>query len=178
VWKARKDLRGPLARRKHCAGREPWPWLAVAGACCGGRVICSGERATRSWLEASRPKATCEPGSRVALLFALVPAAWLAYEWRRGGRRLPVALKRAPSVRGAGAAGPQIPFSTSRTAVAALVDTSESVGDADLTRASALVAAMQSSRAGTGSSDPSPGLRPRLVCEARRLLRAAAGDQG
>ena len=74
------------------------------------------------------------------LLFALIPAGWLAYEWRRTTRKLAIGLKAASLILVIVALSePRLNFNDTKVAVAALVDTSASVSPQDLTGASDLV---------------------------------------
>ena len=81
------------------------------------------------------------------LLFAVLPAAWLAWQWRRTGRRLLLVLKLAAVLCVLLAlAEPGLRVARTRMAVAILVDTSQSVAEQDLAKASQLVAAMEKER--------------------------------
>ncbi|MBI4877506.1 MAG: VWA domain-containing protein [Acidobacteria bacterium] len=81
------------------------------------------------------------------LLFALLPAAWVVWEWRRPVRKSSLLLK-------AGAflcvmlalAEPRLRVVETKVAVAVLVDTSASVSDEDLARASQLASSIESAR--------------------------------
>ncbi len=86
-------------------------------------------------------------GRAWVLLFAILPAAWAAWEWRRTARKAALVLKLSaflcvllalsePGLRVAG----------TRMAVAILVDTSSSVSEQDLKHASQLVSAMEKAR--------------------------------
>jgi Ca-activated chloride channel homolog len=81
------------------------------------------------------------------LLLALVPIAWVAYEWRRTSRRLAMGLKAASLVLIICALSePRLNFNDTKVAVAALVDTSASVSTNDLNSASDLLNRMGKKR--------------------------------
>lgn len=81
------------------------------------------------------------------LLLALAPLAWGYYEWPKSNRRRALALKVASFVLVFLAiAEPRLDISTSRVAVGMLVDTSASVTQSDLDRASQLASELNSAR--------------------------------
>ncbi len=81
------------------------------------------------------------------LLLASVPIAWAAWEWQSAGSRTALALKAASMVAIVLAlADPRLTFFSTRVAVAILADTSRSVSQADLARASALATEIEKSR--------------------------------
>ncbi len=81
------------------------------------------------------------------LLFAVLPAAWLAWQWRRAGSRPLLALKLAAvACILLALAGPGLRVSRTRLAVAILADTSQSVPEKDLARASQLAASIERER--------------------------------
>jgi Ca-activated chloride channel homolog len=82
-----------------------------------------------------------------ALLLVLLPCAWSIYEWRKSGRTLAIVLKALAFVAIALAlAGPRLAISESKVAVAVLVDTSASVTEQDLARASEFATAVDHAR--------------------------------
>ncbi len=81
------------------------------------------------------------------LLLAWLPLAWMAYEWRRTSRRGALTLKALSLVAILLAlAEPRINVSETKVALAVLVDTSDSVSDTDLERASQIASAIGSQR--------------------------------
>lgn len=77
------------------------------------------------------------------LFFLLLPVAWALYEWRVSGRRAGVLLKAlAFVVIVLALSEPRIAISETKMAVAILVDTSSSVTQSDLSRASDLASAI------------------------------------
>ncbi len=81
------------------------------------------------------------------LLFAWLPLAWMAYEWRRTSRRGALTLKAFSLVAILLAlAEPRINVSETKVALAVLVDTSDSVSDADLDHESQIASAIGSQR--------------------------------
>ncbi len=74
---------------------------------------------------------------------ALIPLAWIGFEWRKTQRRLALVLKALSlSAILLAVAEPRLNVSETKVAVAVLVDTSASVSEADLQRASQLAGAM------------------------------------
>ena len=81
------------------------------------------------------------------LLFAWLPVLWVFADWRRTTRRIPLALKGAAVMLVLAALSePGIEIAETRSAVAVLVDTSASVPEADLRRASELATAIEKAR--------------------------------
>lgn len=81
------------------------------------------------------------------LLFACLPLAWAAWNWRRCPRRTALILKTLALLAIVAAlAGPRLRVATTRLAVSVLVDTSVSVSTRDLERASELVRQMVEAR--------------------------------
>jgi len=82
-----------------------------------------------------------------ALLFVLLPAAWAAWEWRRTTRRTALALKAlALACVILALAEPRLRVFETKMAVAILVDTSSSVSEADLARASQMASSIENAR--------------------------------
>ena len=83
------------------------------------------------------------------LLPALVPFLWLALTWSRTSSRLALILKACSlSAVLLALAEPAVTLPKTKTATAVLVDTSGSISDADLTRASSLVSEMNRAKGG------------------------------
>ena len=81
------------------------------------------------------------------LYIAWLPLAWAAWEWARTRRRLALALKAITLLAILLAlAEPRLKVNETRVAVAVLVDTSASISQADLERASKLAHSMQSAQ--------------------------------
>ena len=81
------------------------------------------------------------------LLFAWLPLAWAAWEWRRSARRGALLLKAASLCAVLLAlAEPRLTVYETRVALGILVDTSSSVSAADLEHASALASRLESGR--------------------------------
>jgi hypothetical protein len=81
------------------------------------------------------------------LAIALLPLAWMVFEWRRTARRSALVLKGLSLVAILIAlAEPRLNVSETKVAVAVLVDTSASVSQADLERESQLADAMGNQR--------------------------------
>lgn len=81
------------------------------------------------------------------LLFACLPLAWFALRYRTGPRRVAFGLKAvALAAILAAVAEPGLRLSSTKTATAVLVDTSASVSDADLSRASGLARSIENAR--------------------------------
>src|SRR6185312_2694787 len=77
------------------------------------------------------------------LVLLLLPAAFLAYEWRQTTRRLSLVLKAASlAVIAAALAEPALRMPETKTGVVVLADTSASISDKDLEREQALVKGM------------------------------------
>ena len=86
-------------------------------------------------------------GRAWVLLFAWLPLLWLWFEWRRGSQRPAAALKALVLLAILLAiAEPQVPVSETKMAVSVLVDTSDSIPDKDLARASSLVTGIEKAR--------------------------------
>ena len=83
----------------------------------------------------------------LALLLLILPAVWAAYEWPRTNRKLSLSLKALSLAAIIGALSePVITLPETKTGVAVLVDTSQSVSDADLARENSLVNAISRAR--------------------------------
>ena len=83
----------------------------------------------------------------LALLLAVLPVAWAAWEWRSASRRTGLLLKAcALEAIALALALPKITIYQTRVAVAMLADTSASVSSQDLKAESALAAKLESSR--------------------------------
>ena len=81
------------------------------------------------------------------LLFACLPLAWFALRYRTGPRRVAFGLKAvALAAILAAVAEPGLRLSSTKTATAVLVDTSASVSDGDLSRASGLARSIENAR--------------------------------
>jgi Mg-chelatase subunit ChlD len=81
------------------------------------------------------------------LVFTPLPLLWMAWEWRRHGRRLGLLLKGLSLTAILFAlAEPRMPVWETKLGVAVLVDTSASLSRQDLQRASSLVAELESRR--------------------------------
>jgi Mg-chelatase subunit ChlD len=81
------------------------------------------------------------------LALAWLPLAWMVYEWRRTSRRSALAMKAVSFVAILLAlAEPRLNVSETKVAVAVLVDTSASVSEADLQRASQIANAIEGNR--------------------------------
>ena len=73
------------------------------------------------------------------LFIAWIPLAWLAWEWQKGRQRVSLSLKAASIVAILLALSePRITTTETKMAISVLVDTSQSVSDADLKRASSI----------------------------------------
>ena len=83
----------------------------------------------------------------LALLLLILPAGYLLYEWRRTLRKASLVLKTVSLAAIVVAlAEPTVTMPETKTGVAVLVDTSQSISDEDLSRESALVSAMARAR--------------------------------
>ena len=83
------------------------------------------------------------------LLLALAPIAWAYYEWPRSNRKRALAMKAASfALIFLAIAEPRLDITTNKVAVGLLVDTSASVTQADLDRASRLASDLDSARIG------------------------------
>jgi uncharacterized membrane protein len=79
--------------------------------------------------------------------FALLPAVWAAWEWRRTARRTALGVKAAAFVCVILAlAEPRLPVFETKVAVTVLADTSASVSEQDLARASQLASSIEAAR--------------------------------
>ncbi|MFZ0589061.1 MAG: VWA domain-containing protein, partial [Bryobacteraceae bacterium] len=77
------------------------------------------------------------------LALAVLPLAYLIYEWRSGGRRLALVLKVASLLAIVVALSePTITMPETKTGVVVLVDTSGSISDQDLAQAGSLISSM------------------------------------
>ncbi len=82
-----------------------------------------------------------------ALILVLLPALWVPYEWRKTARHSGLLLKATAFAAVALALSePRIAISETKMAVAVLVDTSASITDTDLNRASQLATAIDHDR--------------------------------
>ena len=82
-----------------------------------------------------------------ALLLVLLPLVWMAWQWRRTGRKAGLVLKGLAAVAVAVAlAEPVMSVWETKMAVAVLVDTSASVSEADLARSSEIVTGIERAR--------------------------------
>src|SRR4051812_30902233 len=110
-----------------------------------------------------------------------LPLAWMAWEWKRQLRRMPLILKAAMVLCVLLAlAGPVLEIRNRKVAVAALLDTSASVTDEDLSREGGLLRRIESSR-GRNSVEVIPFTRtPRRLTavESGLQLSRTAGAQG
>ena len=119
----------------------------------------------------------------LALLLAILPVAWLAYEWRSSGRRTALLLKAAVFVCIALALSePRMTVYESKVAVAMLADTSASIPPQDLTSESAYADQLDRARGrhwvrvipfARGSRVASPAERPKKKWELRHTAGAA-----
>jgi asparagine N-glycosylation enzyme membrane subunit Stt3 len=81
------------------------------------------------------------------LIFALLPIAWAAYEWRKSSRTTALVLKALAFLAVVLAlAGPRLAISESKVAVAILADTSGSITAEDLARESKFANIVDSKR--------------------------------
>jgi len=105
------------------------------------------------------------------LLLVAAPAFWVALGWRDTARRLPLLLKAASFCAALVAfAEPTLTLPRTKVGAVVLVDTSASVTAADLKRASSLVSAIESERAGNWMKVVPFAGRARLLA-ADELLR-------
>jgi uncharacterized membrane protein len=117
------------------------------------------------------------------LLFALLPVVWAAWEWRRTARKTAVGLKAAALVCVILAlAEPRLRVFETKMAVAILVDTSSSVSEQDLSRASQLAYSIERAR-GRHWARVIPFARASRPAEAGELvsqwkLRRTSGAEG
>jgi Mg-chelatase subunit ChlD len=115
------------------------------------------------------------------LPFILIPILWALFEWRRQIRRAPLLLKTAMIVAVILAlAGPVIEFRDRKVALAALVDTSQSIAPEDLSRESGILSDIHSSQ-GSNRVDIIPFARtPRALSPAESgfTLQRTAGANG
>jgi Ca-activated chloride channel homolog len=117
------------------------------------------------------------------LLIAWVPLAWGYYELRRTNRRIPLALKAITLTLILFALSqPRMTISTSRLAVGVLVDTSASVSDSDLQRASKIASELNSAR-GSNALRVLPFARTTRAADLREqqrpwLMRTTTGEPG
>jgi uncharacterized membrane protein len=119
----------------------------------------------------------------VALLLALLPIAWLAYEWRAAGRRSALLLKTAVFVCIALALSePRITVYESKVAVAMLADPTASIPAQDLSSESTYADQLDRARGrhwvrvipfARGTRVPSPAERPKKKWELRHTAGAA-----
>jgi uncharacterized membrane protein/uncharacterized protein YegL len=107
-----------------------------------------------------------------ALSFLVIPFGWLAWEWRRQVRRMPLILKTAMIVAVILAlAEPVLETRDRKVALAALVDTSASITPDDLNRESDILSQIQSER-GSNRLDVIPFAKaPRALTPAESGLR-------
>jgi uncharacterized membrane protein/uncharacterized protein YegL len=115
------------------------------------------------------------------LPFLLLPLLWAAFEWRRQVRRTPLILKTVMiALVILALAEPVIEFRDRKVALAALVDTSESIAPEDLSRESGILSEIQSSK-GSNRVDIIPFARtPRALsaAESGLTLQRTAGANG
>jgi uncharacterized membrane protein len=117
------------------------------------------------------------------LMIAWLPLAWMLWEWRRTERRLGLVLKALCFAAILLAlAEPRLTTDETKVAVAVLVDTSASVSDTDLERASERAAAIEAAR-GRHWVGVIPFARTTRAVEAAERqqtlrLRAASGELG
>ncbi len=115
------------------------------------------------------------------LFFLPLPLGWLFYEWRRHIRRTPLTIKAIMMVLGILALSePVVETRDRKISLAALVDTSASISDEDLTRASNLVKQMASAK-GSNTLDVIPFARaPRALSpqEVGLTLARTSGTAG
>jgi Mg-chelatase subunit ChlD len=115
------------------------------------------------------------------LPFILIPILWALFEWRRQIRRAPLLLKTAMIAAVILAlAGPVIEFRDRKVALAALVDTSQSIAPEDLSRESSILSDIHSSQ-GSNRVDIIPFARtPRALSPAESgfTLQRTAGANG
>jgi Ca-activated chloride channel family protein len=117
------------------------------------------------------------------LAIAWVPLAWAYFEWPRTTRRVPLALKAVTfALILLALSMPRLAISTTRVALGVLVDTSASISQADLDRASRLAAELSGAR-GSNVMRVIPFARTSRtpdVTEDRRpfKLRATFGEPG
>lgn len=117
------------------------------------------------------------------LFVALLPLAWLAYEWPRTSRRLGLILKALSFAAIIVAlARPSMTLPESKLAVAVLVDTSTSASQADLDRASNLASDLTKARGRNwvGVMPFARSTRPLEAAEAKGTLRlvSTSGEPG
>jgi uncharacterized protein YegL len=109
------------------------------------------ESATRGGAPDAKPDEYAEGvvtlGHPLFLVFLAIPIAWVAVAWRSASRRSLVLLKAITiSLIVLALAEPAYQYEDSRVAVAVLADTSSSLTQDDLTRASQAISAIQSAR--------------------------------
>ena len=119
---------------------------------------------------------------RLWVLFLLpLPLGWMVWEWKRHIRRAPLLIKTAMMLLGILALSePVVEVRDQKVAVAALVDTSASVTDADLSHAGSILKQLESAR-GSNLMQVIPFARsPRAVApqEAGFGLARTAGPAG
>ncbi|HEX8985516.1 MAG TPA: hypothetical protein VF767_08795, partial [Bryobacteraceae bacterium] len=119
----------------------------------------------------------------LVLLFALLPLGWAVYSWRSSLRRGALVLKALAIVAVILAlAAPELTIFESRMAVAILADTSASIPDQDLARASALAAGLENNRGRNWTAVIPFAQSARAVSSAERgeelRLRHTAGEAG
>ncbi|MEN6532498.1 MAG: VWA domain-containing protein, partial [Bryobacteraceae bacterium] len=102
------------------------------------------------------------------LLLVLLPLVWAVFEWRRTPRRVGLILKTVSLLAILLALSePQFTVFSSRTAVAVLVDTSESLSAKDLERASGIATQIEAARGRNWT---------RVIPFARKTRAAGAGE--
>src|SRR4051794_25936692 len=93
------------------------------------------------------------------LVFLPLPIAWMIWQWRPHTRRAPLVIKTVMVILGILALSePVVETRDRKVALAALVDTSASVTDADLSRTGALLKQLDSAR-GSNQLDVIPFAR-------------------
>ena len=117
------------------------------------------------------------------LLLAWIPLAWLAWEWQKGRQRISLSLKAASIAAILLAlAEPRISTTETKMAISVLVDTSQSVSDEDLKRASSIANQIQkeSGRHWVKVIPFARSTRKQATAEAGKVvsLKHSEGEQG
>ncbi len=98
------------------------------------------------------------------LLLVLAPIAWVTFSWRTTGRRLPLLLKATSFAAALIAfAEPQLPLPRTKVGAMVLVDTSASITNADLKRASSVVEEIENERGSNWMKVVPFAAKPRLL---------------
>ncbi len=112
-----------------------------------------------------------------ALIFLLLPLVWVAIEWRRTARHVPLILKACSLLAIVFAlAEPRLAISETKLAVGVLVDTSASAAQ-DLSRASRLAAGIEKAR-GRNTARVLPFARTVQAAAGNAPLQSTPGDAG